>query len=142
MAKLDKLITFGGPNNGIFGIPDCNRFSAAQNNVIINGTCQLFVSFVYDQLLLPTTGPAILDPIAYSLKNISSYADYWNSPADILQKLTWLAMINNQNNTLNKACSGTNITDKYLYKKLKKLVMIIFGNDTTVKPKNSESFGY
>ena len=123
--KIDKLFTFGGPNNGIFGIPSC-KYLGIDNSLVKFG-CRML------ERAVKTTGPHVLDGFIYSMERVLSFSSYWNSPENSSKTKTFLADINNEN---------TSNPTKYLSEKLKALVVISFENDGIVLPPITSSFGY
>lgn len=128
VTKLDKLITIGAPNNGIFGVPDCSQLGIKDRLTMF--ACRLLEGGVH----LSAIGPSILDAFIFSSEDVLSFASYWNSPSNSLTNWTFLAHINNQNNT-----SGTKT--KYLSQKLNAFVMISFEKESIVLPPITASFG-
>ncbi|XP_054166042.1 palmitoyl-protein thioesterase 1-like [Oppia nitens] len=124
--KLDKLITFGGPNNGIYGLPSCKQLNLDSRLIMIG--CNLLHQSI------ELTGPSVLDIFIYGLWDVLSFSSYWNSPENSFEKLTFLSNINNEHSNQRK--------HKYLYEKLKGLVLISFEKEDIVLPSISTSFGY
>ena len=127
--KLDKLITLGSPNNGIFGIPDCDRLGI--RGALARFACQVMLGSAKNSAL----GPALFDAFIFSSEHVLSFASYWNSPGNSMTNLTFLAYINNQSNDTNDD------KPKYLSQKLNALVVISFENESVVLPPISASFG-
>jgi len=131
LPRINKLITFGGPHSVVFGKTDCSQLDTKY--VILIRPCDL--QKLYEII-----------PLGLSLYNIFMYtelaeiafsiAGYRNSPNNPLERKTWLAEIDNQNDfDLNG--------DKYLYRKLNRgLVLISFGLKAIVLPLISAAFGY
>ncbi|XP_038057321.1 palmitoyl-protein thioesterase 1-like [Patiria miniata] len=112
-----NLISVGGQHQGVFGFPRCPGASVSlcdyMRKLLNLGA---YISFVQDNLV---------------------QAEYWQDPlneAEYRQKSIYLADINQENKV--------NETYKTNLQKLKKFVMVMFGNDTMVQPKESEWFGF
>ena len=126
-TKLDKLITLGSPNNGIFGVPDCDQLGIKDGLTMFG--CRILEGSANN------SGPAVFDGFVFSSEQTLSFASYWNSPGNPLNNSTFLAYVNNQGNDTNEG------KPKYLSQKLKALVMISFENESIVLPQISSSFG-
>lgn len=130
VPRIDKLITFGGPHSGVFGKPDCSQMDTKYE--ILIRLCQ-WVQYLDD---LTHKGPSLYDIFMYTdlAQMAFSASSYWNDPTNPKQRQTWLAAINNQNDTT---------ADKYLRNKLNNgLVLISFGEDEIVLPRISSAFGF
>ncbi|CAL1526942.1 unnamed protein product [Lymnaea stagnalis] len=107
-----NLVSFGGQQQGVYGFPRC-----------------------------PGENETLCD-LVRKLLNVGAYvslvqAEYWHDPlneAEYRNKSVFLADIN-QERTFN-ATYKTNLL------KLKNLVLVMFGEDTMVDPKESEWFGF
>lgn len=111
------LVSIGGPQQGVFGLPSCPSLSS--------GTCE------YIRVLLNT--------IAYHdwVQKFLVQATYWHDPLqEDLYKTNsiFLGDINNEH-TVNETYN-TNL------QKLEKMILVKFMNDTVVQPLESEWFGY
>jgi palmitoyl-protein thioesterase len=129
ISKVDKFITFGGPNSGVFGLPPCSQFHSDNQDLI--KACNLL------QQLYNTTniGPAFFDPIMYGpAQVVFSPASYWNNPKNLLELTTYLALIDN------KLSVGPK--NKYLCKLNRGLDLIAFGDEETIVPNISALFGF
>ena len=130
VPRIDKLISFGGPHSGVFGKPDCSQMDTKYE--ILIKVCQWIQKF--DDIT--GKGPSLYDIFMYTelAQTAFSASSYWNDPINPKQRQTWLAQINNENDTT---------ADKYLRNKLNNgLVLISFGDDETVLPQISSAFGY
>ncbi len=127
-SKVDKLITFGGPNSGIFGVPPCSQFYFSND---LMTACNLL-----EQLYSETTlGPSVFDELLYgSAQAVFSPASYWNDPVNPLQLTTYLAKIDN------KLCDEPK--NKYLCQLKRGLDLIAFGDDEIILPNISAFFGF
>lgn len=110
-----NLVTLGSPHQGVFGLPNCEGIDR----------CNFFRS--------------LLNHGAYLgwVQKLLVQATYWHDPLheDKYRKYsTFLSDLNNEND----------INEEYVkrLKALKKLVLVKFGNDTIVQPRESEWFGY
>ncbi|XP_063704453.1 palmitoyl-protein thioesterase 1-like [Culicoides brevitarsis] len=113
--KMINLITLGSPHQGVFGLPNCED----------KNRCSFFRS--------------LLNHGAYYgwVQKLLVQATYWHDPLheDKYRKYsTFLADVNNENE----------INEVYVkrLKSLNKLVLVKFGNDSIVKPRESQWFGY
>jgi palmitoyl-protein thioesterase len=128
-SKVDKLITFGGPNSGIFGIPPCSQFYLSDQNLIT--ACNLLEQLYY----YTTLGPFIFDPLMYGpAQAVFPPASYWNNPKNPLQLITYLAEIDNK--------LWYEPKNKYLCQLKRGLDLIAFGDDETILPNISAFFGF
>jgi len=132
LPRIDRLITFGGPHSGVFGMPDCSQFDTKYE--ILIKSCE----FLQKLDEITHKGPSLYDIFMYTelAEFAFSAASYWNSPNNPSETKTWLAEIDNQNDfDLNG--------DRYLSRKLNRgLVLISFGLEATVLPPISAAFGY
>ncbi|VDK17614.1 unnamed protein product [Anisakis simplex] len=113
---MKNLISIGGPQQGIYGLPYC------PGNVTICDTVR-----------------HLLDWGAYAgfVQRSSVQAQYWHDPTDAAtyrEASIFLADINAEN-----AVNQTYVDN---LKKLNNLVLIKFNNDSMIVPKESEWFGY
>lgn len=130
VPRIDKLISFGGPQSGVFGKPDCSQMDTKYEVLIKLCQCIQYLDN------LTGKGPSLYDIFMYTgLADLAfSPSSYWNDPSNPKHTQTWLAKINNQNNTKG---------DKYLRNKLNHgITLISFGKDETVLPPISSAFGY
>ena len=133
VPKIDKLILFGGPNNGIYGVPDCSRLSRQLGGKwsSLMFLCRLLQSIITNNKTKPSFYDYLIyGPLRYYWE--ASISDYWNSPVNPIRRTTFLADINNENSK-NKT--------KYLSEKLKGLVLVTFQNEQMVLPPISANFG-
>lgn len=112
-----NLISFGGPQQGVFGLPDCPSLSSS--------TCEHLRE--------------LLNYGAYLtwMQDFLVQATYWHDPLHedkYRNYSTFLADINNE----------VVVKQEYIenLKSLKRLVLVKFINDTIVVPKESEWFGF
>jgi palmitoyl-protein thioesterase len=129
ISKVDKFITFGGPNSGVFGLPPCSQFNSDNQDLI--KACNLLQQ-IYNMTKI---GPAFFDPIMYGpAQAVFSPASYWNNPKNLLQLTTYLALIDNKLSVEPK--------NKYLCKLNRGLDLIAFDNEEIVVPNISAHFGF
>lgn len=114
---MNNLITLGSPHQGVFGLPNC----LAKDN----DSCKFFRS--------------LLNHGAYLgwVQKLLVQATYWHDPLheDKYRKYsTFLSDLNNE----------VEINEDYSerLKALKKFVLVKFGNDSIVQPRESQWFGY
>jgi hypothetical protein len=120
-SKVDKLITFGGPNSGIFGFPPCSQFHTSNQNLMT--VCNLLELLYYER----TLGLSIFDPLMYGpAQAVFSPTSCWNDPKNPLQLSTYLAEIDNKLSYEPK--------NKYLCHLRRGLDLIAFGDDKTFLP--------
>uniref|UniRef100_A0A336MSF6 Palmitoyl-protein thioesterase 1 n=1 Tax=Culicoides sonorensis TaxID=179676 RepID=A0A336MSF6_CULSO len=116
-VKIFNLISLGGQHQGVFGLPDCPSLSSA--------TCEyLRESLNYGAYLS-------------WMQKFLVQATYWHDPLheDKYRNFsTFLADINNERE----------INQEYVenLKRLKRLVLVKFMNDTIVQPRESQWFGF
>jgi palmitoyl-protein thioesterase len=128
-SKVDKLITFGGPNSGIFGVPPCSKFHTNDEDLMT--ACYLLEQLYFDT----TLGPSIFDRLMYGpAQTVFSPASYWNDPINPLQLTTYLAEIDNK--------LWDEPKNKYLCQLKRGLDLIAFGDDETILPNISAFFGF
>jgi palmitoyl-protein thioesterase len=128
-SKVDKLITFGGPNSGIFGVPPCSQFHTSNQNLMT--ACNI-MELLYNDT---SYGLSVFDPLMYgSAQEVFSPASYWNDPENPLQLSTYLAEIDNKLSYEPK--------NKYLCQLKRGLDLIAFGDDETILPNISAFFGF
>merc|ERR1712149_30253 len=111
---MKNLITFGGPHQGVYGIPGC-----------FEPFCDLI--------------RRLLNEGAYTwlIQRLITQAQYWHDPLDehLYQKESiFLADINQER--------GINQSYRSNLLKLKNFVMVMFTEDTIVQPKESKWFGF
>jgi palmitoyl-protein thioesterase len=116
-AKVINLISIGGPQQGIFGLPDC---------LGEKGICEEV--------------KMLLDLGAYTplVQNRLVQAQYWHdprSPASYQRYNVFLPGINNEG-------AAKNATYKERLLQVEKIVLVKFLNDTIVVPRDSEWFGF
>ncbi|XP_058807735.1 palmitoyl-protein thioesterase 1 [Phymastichus coffea] len=112
-----KLITLGAQHQGVYGLPNC----ASLEHYLCNHLRQVlhyaaYFKFIQDKLV---------------------QAEYWHDPMkedDYKRRSIFLADINNE--------LRINETYKRNLKRLEKLVLVKFENDTMVEPRESEWFGF
>ncbi|XP_022102297.1 palmitoyl-protein thioesterase 1-like [Acanthaster planci] len=112
-----NLISVGGQHQGVFGFPRCP------------GNYSSICEYIRKLLNFGAYLPSVQDNIVQ--------AEYWHDPLneeEYRQKSIYLADINQERKV--------NETYKTNLQKLKKFVMVMFGNDTMVQPKESEWFGF
>ncbi|XP_059162857.1 palmitoyl-protein thioesterase 1-like [Physella acuta] len=112
-----NLVSFGGQHQGVYGFPHCP------------GENQTLCDFVRKLLNRGAYIPWI--------QNFLVQAEYWHDPlneAEYRNKSVFLADINQERKF--------NATYKTNLLKLKNLVLVMFGEDTMVDPKESEWFGF
>ncbi|CAG5117433.1 unnamed protein product [Candidula unifasciata] len=112
-----NLVSFGGQHQGVYGFPKC----PGDNITLCN----------YVRKLLN------LGAYVSWIQNLLVQAEYWHDPlneAEYRSKSVFLADINQERQF--------NATYKANLLKLKNLVLVMFGNDTIVDPKESEWFGF
>uniref|UniRef100_A0A0B6ZLU3 Palmitoyl-protein thioesterase 1 n=1 Tax=Arion vulgaris TaxID=1028688 RepID=A0A0B6ZLU3_9EUPU len=112
-----NLISFGGQHQGVYGFPRC----PGDNSTLCDYVRKLLNLGAY---------------IAW-IQNSLVQAEYWHDPLkeeEYRSKSVFLADINQERQF--------NATYKTNLIKLKNLVLVMFGNDTMVDPKESEWFGF
>ncbi|XP_037068307.1 palmitoyl-protein thioesterase 1-like [Pollicipes pollicipes] len=114
---MKNLITFGGQHQGVFGLPHC---------LGTTGVCEIVRE--------------MLDLGAYNsyVQSHLVQAQYWHDPTkrdEYLEVSQFLADINNEREVKNE-------TYKENLKKLENLVLVMFGSDTMVVPRESSHFGF
>ena len=122
--KLDTFITVGAPNNGIYGLAASWKI----DNMVVKWCYGWLVNRI-------EKWPWSMDWYFYSsfYTNRLAFCSYWNSPDSPYRNKTFLALINNENDSQ---------PIKYLSDKLRKLVLISFEVETVVLPAITSSFGY
>jgi len=111
-----NLVSIGGQHQGVYGLPYC---------IGTTGTCEVIRH--------------LLDKGAYEsfVQNNVVQAEYWHDPmneAEYRAKSVFLADINNERHQ--------NDTYKKNLLSLQKLVLVKFGHDLMVEPKETEWFGF
>nr|XP_054772939.1 palmitoyl-protein thioesterase 1-like [Lytechinus pictus] len=114
---MNNLISAGGQHQGVYGFPRC----PGDNSTLCNLARELLNMGAYDKFVQ---------------ENLVQ-AQYWHDPlneAEYRQYSRFIAIINQEN--------SVNETYKKNLVKLNKFVMVMFGKDTMVEPKESEWFGF
>ncbi|KAM7449542.1 Palmitoyl-protein thioesterase 1 [Porites harrisoni] len=112
-----NLISFGGQHQGVYGFPHCPGENSTLCDIvrkILNEGA--YISFIQDNLV---------------------QAEYWHDPLneeEYREKSVFLAEINQEKKMVPEY--KTNLM------KLKNFVMVMFGKDTMVDPKETEWFGF
>ncbi|XP_061714959.1 palmitoyl-protein thioesterase 1-like [Cydia pomonella] len=117
LPPIKNYISFGGPQQGIYGLPQCIALS--------HQTC--------------SSMQELLELAAYHsmTQNAIIPATYWHDPLrddEYKKKSIFLADINNE--------QVINELYRWNLKKLQHFVMVKFENDSVVQPRESEWFGY
>jgi len=116
---MRKLITFGSPHQGVFGVPECQASASLE-------LCEL----VRRLLSLGAYEPWIQDLV--------TPAQYWHDPFNQTHFLAgshYLADINNEREAKNE-------TYRSVLAGLEALVLVQWDQDTTIIPKESAHFGF
>lgn len=111
------LVSMGGQHQGVFGFPRC----PGANETICDEVRKLLNIGAYDKLV----------------QEVLVQAEYWQDPfneEEYLSKCVFLPDINN--------AVSINATYRANMLSLSNLVLVMFGNDTMVQPKESEWFGF
>lgn len=129
--KLYQLISIGGPQQGVYGIPDCWSIDSKLPHFGCTALIKLQPFLKKISPILAT--PSLFTNLMKRLEKFYAPASYWQDP---LQEphLNMLGTINN--------IVKFNSTYRDNLIKLKRLVLIKFTKDESVKPFESESFGF
>eukprot|EP00057_Strongylocentrotus_purpuratus_P012880 XP_011667354.1 PREDICTED: palmitoyl-protein thioesterase 1 [Strongylocentrotus purpuratus] len=114
---MHNLISAGGQHQGVYGFPRC----PGDNSTLCNLAREMLNLGAYEREVL----------------NNLVQAQYWHDPineAEYKQYSKFIAIIN-QENYVNQTYKKNLVT-------LNKFVMVMFGEDTMVEPKESEWFGF
>nr|AAW26730.1 SJCHGC04223 protein [Schistosoma japonicum] len=116
--KVGAVISIGGPQQGVFGLPKCFidgfiHFCLLMNELLSYGA---YTEFVQSHVV---------------------QAQYWHDPLkeDVYRKYSQFLADINQENQINE-------TYREKIKNIERLVLVKFSDDTTVIPKESEWFGF
>lgn len=116
-ANMKRLISIGGPQEGVQSVPKCDG-----NSTVCQLVSRLLDIGIYDALV----------------QDIVSPADYWHYSLDESSYLKYCIFLPDINNEL----AQKNQTYKQRIVGLDHFVMVQFTQDTVIFPRISESFGY